>query len=102
MSTSDESAQKTALETFSAPVEAFERTLGRQTPIKKCCCCSTYCGVTWTAVLVCIEALWHFGMSIARPAWEWNESAEQIASFVIANLVSPFQQCIQPQHCFVF
>ena len=71
------------------PLQVFEAALLKSKPIERCCCCSVYCGVIWTAVCVIVESLWQFGTSIARPTWEWNESAEQIFSFALANFVRP-------------
>lgn len=68
------------------PVEMFEQTLLRRPPIKKCCCCSVYCGVIYTAIGIILEAFWVFGISIARPKWEWDMSSATIASFALANM----------------
>jgi hypothetical protein len=80
-------AEEKATPLILRPIEAFETALMRNKPIARCCCCSSYCGIIWTAVGVMLESFWQFGTSIARPTWEWNESVEQIFSFALANFV---------------
>ncbi len=86
------------------PLQAFEGALLKSKPIERCCCCcSSYCGVIFTAVCVILESFWQFGTSIARPTWEWNESAEQIFSFALANFVrrapDVYEHCCLPPPC---
>ena len=57
----------------------------RQTLDSCCCCCSPACGIRWALGLFIWEAIWHIGISIARPLWEWTSTGLTIFAFVLQD-----------------
>ena len=54
----------------------------------RCCCCKIplRAGVLWAAYILILEALWHIGISLLRPLWEWNSSLVTIIAFLLQDI----------------
>ena len=71
------------------PMHVLDATYGRLAPTTSCCCgccrCTPLAGIRCALRVFIFEAIWHIGISVARPLWEWTSTVMTIFAFVLQD-----------------